>query len=729
MINRIDIRNVATYIEPVTIVPKDINFIYGGNGAGKTTLSRILSDDIAGDYTIEWSDGMPLKTLAFNRGFVNRNFAEGINGIFTLGEEDAESLDKLKNLKRDVEEIVADVAKKRNTSEGNIKEKAAAFRAFSEACWSQKKAFSRFTEALQGCIGSKESFARACLSKRESLGAGKTIEMNELLAIREKLYSDTLEACERLSFEGFSDPIDEDYRKLLSEPVLGSADTPIGAFIDYLENSNWVREGLGYLEKSSDKCPFCQRLLPIDVGREIASYFDDRYVNACRNLDSMLESYNTFVASLVDAMNSCIAGVPSGISDFGLVDCSSNLRSLAYSNINALEKKVSNPSLSVSVEPVDTEIGRVVECVGLINKEIDERNRLVAELDSEKKKLNQAVWSCILGHLGGAVNDYIKKERGLSKGISNIGKQITELEDKKQELEGAIGEIEASRTSITPTVRAINHLLERFGFKGFSLAEDTQNEGMYKIIRPGGMDAKETLSEGEYNFISFLYFYHLVYGSYDKKGIDEPRVVIIDDPISSLDSNVMFIVTTLVKDLVKDCRDGKRGIKQVFVLTHNVYFHKEATFLGRDRWPEKRCLFWVINKSNGVSSVEVTSDNPISTSYELLWGEVRDLGNRPNKNVFNTMRRILEYYFNVVGGWDYEKCIEQFDGPDKVICKALVSCINEGSHMVIDDFAMCFTPESLESYRRVFEKIFENMGHRAHYEMMMEREATIPIQA
>lgn len=127
MIDRIDIRNVATYIEPVTIVPKDINFIYGGNGAGKTTLSRILSDDIAGDYTIGWSDGTPLKTLAFNRDFVNRNFAEGINGIFTLGEEDAESLDKLKNLKRDVEEIAADVAKKRNTIEGNTEEKGRRF--------------------------------------------------------------------------------------------------------------------------------------------------------------------------------------------------------------------------------------------------------------------------------------------------------------------------------------------------------------------------------------------------------------------------------------------------------------------------------------------------------------------------------------------------------------------------------------------------------------------------
>ena len=144
---------------------------------------------------------------------------------------------------------------------------------------------------------------------------------------------------------------------------------------------------------------------------------------------------------------------------------------------------------------------------------------LLLNLTLRKKKLNQAVWSCILGHLGGAVNDYIKKERGLSKGISNIGKQIIELEDKKQELEGAIGEIEASRTSITPTVRAINHLLERFGFKGFSLAEDTQNEGMCKIIRPGGMDAKETLSEGEYNFISFLYFTTWSMGATTRRGL------------------------------------------------------------------------------------------------------------------------------------------------------------------------------------------------------------------
>lgn len=273
-------------------------------------------------------------------------------------------------------------------------------------------------------------------------------------------------------------------------------------------------------------------------------------------------------------------------------------------------------------------------------------------------------------------------------------------------------------------------MLERFGFTGFSLSEDKQSKGMYRIVRPDGADARRTLSEGEYNFISFLYFYHLVYGSLETEGIDTPRVVAIDDPISSLDSNVMFIITSLAKEIVKDCRDGKHGIKQVFILTHNVYFHKEVTFLGsRSKWPETKCAYWIISKADERTSISHHADNPISTSYELLWDEIRDIGDAPNKNAFNTMRRILEYYFSVIGGIDYEKCIDMFDGADKITCKALVSCINEGSHMISDDFVIVFTPEAMKSYRRVFKEIFYKLGQQAHYEMMMEKNASLPLQA
>ena len=155
-----------------------------------------------------------------------------------------------------------------------------------------------------------------------------------------------------------------------------------------------------------------------------------------------------------------------------------------------------------------------------------------------------------------------------------------------------------------PTAEAINDILERFGFEGFSIIENPDKAGTYKIIRAGGECVGKTLSEGEYNFITFLYFYHLVYGSQEKTGMTQPKVIVIDDPISSLDSNVLFIVSTLTKQIVDDCRKNKEGIKQVFALTHNVFFHKEISFLGsRDNWKKDEVSFWIVKKNNNVSQI------------------------------------------------------------------------------------------------------------------------------
>ena len=71
---------------------------------------------------------------------------------------------------------------------------------------------------------------------------------------------------------------------------------------------------------------------------------------------------------------------------------------------------------------------------------------------------------------------------------------------------------EKSTTSIEPTIIEINKLLESFGFSSVSLAK-ADKANLYKLIRADGTDAKETLSEGERTFITFLYFYHLLNGS------------------------------------------------------------------------------------------------------------------------------------------------------------------------------------------------------------------------
>lgn len=122
-------------------------------------------------------------------------------------------------------------------------------------------------------------------------------------------------------------------------------------------------------------------------------------------------------------------------------------------------------------------------------------------------------------------------------------------------------------------------------------------------------------------------------------------------------------------------------------------------------------------KKDNISYFSTYNNNPIESSYQLMW---KELNSEVMSTItsFNTMRRILEFYFNIIGGMDYESCINQFDGTDKILCKSLISGINDGSHFISDDFVIGFDEKNMEDYKRVFRLVFEKLGHVKHYEMM-----------
>lgn len=316
------------------------------------------------------------------------------------------------------------------------------------------------------------------------------------------------------------------------------------------------------------------------------------------------------------------------------------------------------------------------------------------------------------------MSEYKTQREGLNKAISNISDQIQTAEADKKKKVAQIRELEKQITSVQPTIDAINGLLSSFGFQSFSLAK-AANGTSYKLLRPDGSDAKATLSEGEKNFVTFLYFYHLLKGSDSESGITVDRVVVFDDPVSSLDSDILFIVGSLIKGLFGDVRSNTGHIKQVFVLTHNAYFHREVTFNPK-RSNEKAMseeTFWTVRKSGQLSKLDRHTTNPIKTSYELLWAEVRSQ-DHSNLTIQNTLRRILESYFKILGGVDPESICGMFEGKDKLICKSLFSWVNAGSHHALDDLYVS-SDNSTEAYLRVFREIFEKSKHIAHYKMMM----------
>lgn len=196
--------------------------------------------------------------------------------------------------------------------------------------------------------------------------------------------------------------------------------------------------------------------------------------------------------------------------------------------------------------------------------------------------------------------------------------------------------------------------------------------------------------------------------------------MVIDDPVSSLDSDVLFIVSSLIKQLFHEVREKGSNLKQIFVLTHNVHFHKEITFHPERKADKARPeeTFWIIRKPADYSLVESHVINPIRTSYQLLWTE---LTKAPVSalTIQNTMRRILENYFKILGGINTQKLIEKFQGHEKTQCQSLISWVNDGSHYSPDELYVAIGDTMASSYMRIFYKVFREMGHMDHYRMMM----------
>ena len=127
-------------------------------------------------------------------------------------------------------------------------------------------------------------------------------------------------------------------------------------------------------------------------------------------------------------------------------------------------------------------------------------------------------------------------------------------------------------TSCIPTMENINYQLKLFGFSSFKLELAKDQKG-YQLIRISEKQASiSSLSEGERNFLSFLYFY----SSLDVvSNSGKTNVLVIDDPMSSMDCEVAYIVSSMIRRTFQSIIDNSLEFNQIFVFTHNLFFLRE----------------------------------------------------------------------------------------------------------------------------------------------------------
>lgn len=731
MIEELKIAECASYsLEGQNLTKlRKINFIYGANGSGKTSISRVIAAPT--DHPackIHWTNKHPLECLVYNADFVERNFRSSLPGIFTLGEHNAAIQDQVALQQKKITETEEDISARnislhgKDGKSGKLGERSTLRENIENECWKlQKRHEADFQSAFTGARGSKARFCDKILSEWDSNQA-QLRPLDELQKRAAIIFDKGLTRENTISVPDNSELTRLEAIPILKKRAVGQGDVDIAGLIDRLGNSDWVKHGFNYFLRSTPQCPFCQQNIDTDLAKRIGDYFDETYKRDIEDIARLVAKYEAASVAYLHLLTNVSQTGSRYIDTNQLAELVERVTARLALNGQHIARKQKEPSAVVILEDNTDLFSEITEFLTAANEAITKHNLAVDDISNQKKILTAEIWKYLLREGKERLSDYHKKITAVEKAITGINASLTDKHKALTTERQTLRDLEKSVTSVQPTVNEINTLLASFGFRCFKLATAGNKRNLYEIVRLDGTNAATSLSEGEKTFVTFLYFYHLIYGSIYETGITNNRVIVFDDPISSLDSDILFIVSSLIKRVFGLCLARNSLIKQVFVLTHNIYFHKEVSFNSeRNKTRLADETFWIVKKIDDVSTLEAFDHNPIKTSYELLWFELRS-EKRSNLTIQNTLRRILENYFKILGNMDKDHIIGKFQGREKVICASLFSWVNDGSHGVLDDLCVSIDTFTVEAYLRVFKCIFEKTGHIQHYHMMMGTE-------
>ncbi len=744
-ISQIVLKNATTFDENGASFENlnSINFIYGANGSGKTTTSSFLKnlaenrdEDKFANSEIKWHNDESLKIEVYNKQFKEEQFRNSqVKGIFTLGKKTNENLENIESKKESINKENEKKKKNEESLQDLTQEKEKKEKDFTDSCWEKlyKKHEEDFKETLEG-FKRKEKFKEKILEefKNNEHDESEIVKLEKLKENIRIVFSKNPTKLVPLEC-GLTDFDSVENHSIWEQKIVGSGDVAIADLIKKLSNEDWVAQGREYLSKDGNACPFCQqKTITEEFKKQLELYFDTSYQESTETIKEKIKDYASRTAEVLKQLDEIVktdqTNLQTKLNTESFKRIIETLRSKINGNWQKMHDKSKEMSRSFKLESTKNEIKEIRDLIDTANQQITNHNEMVKDIQNQKKICVEQTWKFLVNEFKSDIQEYNKKHCGLEKGIKEFENEISEIEKKIEELENEIRELEKTMVSIKPIVNEINVLLKGYGFTNFSLA-CTEDEKSYRIQRENGQLVGETLSEGEVTFITFLYYYYLTKGSLKENDKPKNKVLVIDDPISSLDSNILFIVSVLVKDLMKETTKEKTNIKQVIMLTHNTYFYKEITLKYDLEHDKGKYSFWIIKKDNNVSKIEKFEENPIKNSYELLWQEVRWAKEKQAKenniswvSLQNVMRRIIEYYFRILGGFKHNDSLSEYfeNIEEKQVFNSFISWFNDGSHGISDDLFVQSQDTSIETYLKVFENIFKITGHEAHYKMMME---------
>ena len=666
-----------------------VSYIFGKNGAGKSTLTKLIKEQLSEEYDVCVFQGF--------ESVVGSN--ENLDAV-ALGEENTE-----------IQKLIANEEEQIRILQSAIYDEKAKIQQPVDPdtvnLWTEQQVIERSYKKAEKDLedfyknAAKEikyinnpSVASPSYNKshfQKDIPNAVQISDDEKEQCKKILLSD-VKTAPSISFPVFDlKDVIENINELLKKTV--EKKTIVGRIEGNPEKQKFARMGLE-IHKPGDVCAFCGNLISNNAFQELGSFFS---VDEMKSFEREIKNYCDFLNTKKEDIlrvkietDNFYPGFKANVDELKSRLLESQMK---YSEIigllaNKLTAKLSSLVDSLPGVTINDELPESMERLGEFYKHLVLENNKsdlkTAQLEAMDKLRLDAV-------------ALLLKENGFNNLKTHITEWNTKLEGKKKEIESVIGEIARLEDGIKThddnisrflaqtknekkLARNINKKLQYLVNFELEHFEDYDHKGYYRIkdcATGEHRSVKNNLSTGEKNIIAFLYFIEKL-KEVNGKTTNKPRIIVFDDPMSSNDDDMIYLMTQEIQQMKYSLR--KTDDKMV-ILTHNVAFFTEVKNAYDEDFYKDNTVVRLSKNPYGKTDVIIVKSlkDDVKSSYAGLWKNLKsiyEMDGLGSDALLNPMRRIIDFYIALMG-----------NTTKRGFCRAepqLGQWINPGSHSSVD---------------------------------------------
>lgn len=458
------------------------------------------------------------------------------------------------------------------------------------------------------------------------------------------------------------------YKSILKKENMFEIPDSLEKYSDFIKDKeknitwvDWKNKGFEFDERK--KCPFCAEKLSETYAEEKENFMENYTKSGMKNLSDVLASLE-------------------GIKDYFNEEQYNKLISCIKEDKNEDDIDFIYQKFMLEVAYLNDKFEKIYQfdSYNIKNSEIGNLSDKIKELIINKEELN-----------------YFSNET-VFEVIDNITKKINEIIEKITELQAKTATLNTFiKNSINSSKEDINKFLETAGFNyKFDFDVSSENASKTLLIYKGEEDINvdnidRHLSWGEKNAFALVLF---MYYAISKKA----ELIILDDPISSFDSNKKYAI---INRLFENRPDKKSFYgKTVLMLTHD--FEPIIDFIINNKPNSGHAIAkYIKNTNNIVTEQEITKDNDIISIVKLSYIYAKD-------NSINMISRVnfLRKYIEHIRVENYEENQLIYD-----MLSSLVHAKEYPDKQVNRDTYLRFTEEEFKKAQNGIKKYIDDFDY------------------